>query len=144
MPTIRRKAREYCDDYLETGSPSEVARRHDAPVGSVQRVLSSQASRDYIDGVRSQARVDVRVASRNERLAILSGIARGASGECPTDRIGACRLIAHMQGELHTKATVEVTRGIDFASMPIAQVIRIARGDITALPDPAEYDDANE
>lgn len=134
------RSKEVCDVFLETGNASEAARAVGITHQGANSILSSGVGKTYVESVRGAAKVDIRVASRNERLAILSEIARGTAGEAPVDRIGACRLISQMQGELVAKAEVKVG-ALDFASMPLAQVIRIARGDMSALPDPEQFDD---
>ena len=138
---VRPKTKAVLDSYLETGSPTATAREVGMDPRAVSGMLTKPANKAYVDSVRNQAKVDIRIASRNERLAILSDIARAKAGETPTDQIAACRLIAHMQGELSVKATVEVRNKLDFASMPLEQVLRIARGEADALPSPEDVID---
>lgn len=134
-------SKELCDAYLETGSIAAAAAQLGVDRRKVEYAIESATAKAYIAEHRVRASGDVRIANRNERLSILSSIARGDGGEVAGDRIGACRLISHMQGELSTKTTVDLRSQLDFAAMPIAQVIRIARGDMTALPDPDSVHD---
>lgn len=131
---LNERYRRFVDAYLISGNATDAARKAGyTPVSASEtgsRLLRNPQIMDLIAKAQAKASKPA-IASREERLEILTALARGDDGAKPNDRIAAANLISKMHGELIQKTQLTGADGgpvsMEISSLAIQDLITLLR-----------------